>query len=113
MSQDKAIGGRPLEIGLAKESDQQFLIASQWQLIRWRFTAHKLAMVSLIVLGVFYFAVIFAEFVAPYAPEIFIAQLTLAPPQRIHFVDDEGQFHLRPFVYPQAVSASRTTTLSE
>jgi len=86
---------------LEQQLDQQILVASQWQLIRWRFMAHKLAVVSLVVLGVFYFAVVFAEFVAPYDPETFIATLTLAPPQRIHFVDNEGNFHLRPFVYPQ------------
>jgi len=101
MSQETIKGSLPPEPGPVKEMDQQILMASQWQLIRWRFMRHKLAVVSLIVLGVFYFAVVFAEFVAPYNPEAFIASLTLAPPQRIHFADDEGEFHLRPFVYRQ------------
>lgn len=101
MSQVKAVGGPPPDAGLVKQLDQQVLVASQWQLVRWRFMAHKLAVVSLVVLGVFYLSVVFAEFVAPYDPETFIAQLNLAPPQRIHFVDNEGNFHLRPFVYPQ------------
>src|SRR5690606_16664131 len=81
-------------------ADQQLQVASQWQLIRWRFTAHKLALVSLFVLCAFYFVAFFAEFVAPYDPYIFKSELTLAPPQQIYFVDNEGSFHLRPFVYP-------------
>ena len=100
MSENIAVAGQPAETSPATESDQQIFVASQWQLIRWRFMNHKLAMVSLFVLGVFYFSVIFAEFVAPYDPYVFKAKLTLAPPQRIHFFDDEGNFHLRPFVYP-------------
>lgn len=101
MTQEKTASRPAPDPALVQQMDSQVLIASQWQLIRWRFAAHKLAVVSLIVLGVFYFVVAFAEFVAPYDPETFIAQLTLAPPQRIRFVDAEGNFSLRPFVYPQ------------
>lgn len=89
--------------------DQKVQVASQWQLIRWRFVKHKLAVVALGVLGVFYLAVAFAEFVAPYDPEAFIARLTLAPPHRIHFFDAEGQFHLRPFVYRQVKQLDKVT----
>jgi peptide/nickel transport system permease protein len=91
---------RPSKAEPSTESDPQLLVASQWQLIRWRFMAHRMAVVSLIVLGVFYFAAIFAEFVAPYDPYSFRSELTLAPPNRIHFVDSEGRFHLRPFIHP-------------
>ena len=101
MSQDRVASGSLAETEPASQSDQQLLVASQWQLIRWRFTQHKLAVVSVFILAVFYFTAIFAEFVAPHDPEIFIAKLTLAPPQRIHFFDNEGNFHLRPFVYAQ------------
>ncbi len=96
----KATGGQPWELAPAVESDQQLQVASQWQLIRWRFGQHRLAVVSLIVIGIFYFVAAFAEFVAPYDPYEFKAELTLAPPQRIRFVDAEGQFHWQPFVYP-------------
>ncbi len=96
----EATGGRLLELEPATRSGQKLQVASQWQLMRWRFTAHKLAVASLVVLGLFYFAAIFAEFVAPYDPYIFKSELTLAPPHQIHFIDSEGDFHLRPFVYP-------------
>ena len=86
---------------VATPTEKREEVASQWQLMRWRFVKHRLAVASLVVLGLFYFGAIFSEFVAPSDPNIFIAQLTLAPPQRIHFVDAEGTFHLRPFVYAQ------------
>lgn len=89
------------EVDVAAQTDQQLFVASQWQLIRWRFQQHRMAVLSLVVLVLFYLAAIFAEFVAPYDPEKFIAKLTLAPPSRIHFFDGEGQFHLRPFIRPQ------------
>ena len=100
MTDAAAAVGPPAETVPAADADQQLQVASQWQLMRWRFGQHRLAMVSLLVLGVFYFVAAFAEFVAPYDPYEFKAELMLAPPQRIRFFDAEGNFHLRPFVYP-------------
>ncbi len=72
--------------------------ATQWQLIRWRFMSHRVAVLSLIVITLLYLVILFAEFVAPYDPSHYDVTLTLAPPQRIHFSED-GQFQWRPFVY--------------
>lgn len=106
----EATSGRPLEAASVEElADQRILVASQWQLIRWRFLRHKLAVISLFALFLFYFMGIFAEFVAPYDPYIFREELTLAPPQRIHFVDPEGDFHLRPFVHPLRKTLDKVT----
>lgn len=102
-------GEQPLETVSGEQSDQQLQVASQWLLIRWRFMQHKLAVVSLIVLGLLYFIGIFAEFVAPYDPYFFKAELTLAPPQRIRFFDAEGNFHLRPFVHPRVKTLDPVT----
>lgn len=72
---------------------------TQAQLI-WRdFKRHRLAIASLIVLGVLYFVGVgFPGFFAPHGKfqEFEDAHL---PPQRIRFVDAEGRFHLVPFVY--------------
>ncbi len=78
---------------------EQYYIASQWQLVRWKFFKHKLAMIFLVVLAIFYLTAIFAEFVAPYDPHEFDKYLVLAPIQRLHFIDADGRFHLQPFVY--------------
>lgn len=85
-----------LDTGAVKE--EKLLVASQWQLIRWKFARHRLAVASLVVLIIFYLTVIFAEFVAPYSPTNHNADLTLAPPQKIHFFEN-GSFHWPPFVY--------------
>jgi peptide/nickel transport system permease protein len=67
--------------------------------LAWRkFKRHRLGMVSAGVLLVVYLVCAFAEFFAPYLPEESSAYVYL-PPQRVHFFDTEGNFHLRPFVY--------------
>ena len=74
-------------------------VATQWQLMRWRFMRHRLAVVAAMVLGLLYFGAAFAGIIAPYDPLQRHVQFKYAPPQRLHFWDDNGDFHLRPFVY--------------
>jgi peptide/nickel transport system permease protein len=81
------------------KEEEKLYVASQWQLIRWRFSQHKVAVISTWVLAFFYLIALFAEFVAPFDPHDFKARYVLAPPQSIHFVDVAGNFSLRPFVY--------------
>ncbi|MFP4511197.1 MAG: ABC transporter permease [Spirochaetaceae bacterium] len=71
---------------------------SQTQLIVRRFRRHKLAMFGLTVLIIFYTVAILAEFVAPMEPRERTGHQH-APPQRVRFVDLEGEFSFRPFVY--------------
>jgi peptide/nickel transport system permease protein len=73
--------------------------ASQWQLMRWRFAKHKMAVASLVILALLYLVAIFCEFIAPYNPNRYEERYAYAPPQGIHFYDEEGNFYLRPFVY--------------
>ena len=82
------------------EEEQKLYVASQWQLMRWRFLRHKMAVVGLIILGIFYFLVVFAEFMSPYDPFDFDKDFTQAPPQKLHFIDEQGRFHLIPFAHP-------------
>ena len=77
----------------------KILTATQWQLMRWKFSRHRLAVASLVVLGLLYVCVLFAEFVAPYDPRHHDKDFIHAPPQRLRFFDLEGRFHLRPFAY--------------
>ena len=101
-----------------KVKEEKLFVASQWQLIRWKFLRHRLAMGALAVLIVFYFFGIFAEFTAPYDAHRRDIGYMYCPPQRIHFFDEEGNLHLRPFVYKVKVESEvinflRTTTYSE
>ena len=95
--------------GVKSSVETEISVASQWQLIRWRFMRHKVAVVALFILAFFYLVVLFAEFIAPYDPNAYDVNYTLAPPQGIHFFDEDGQFQLRPFVYG-LVSEFNTTT---
>ena len=82
-----------------KVKEEELFVASQWQLIRWKFFRHRLAMGALAVLIVLYFFAFFAEFTSPHDPAAYDVNYIDCPPQRIHFFDEEGKFHLRPFVY--------------
>ena len=83
----------------AAPAEERLFVASQWQLIRWKFARHRVAVAALIVLSIFYLAAFFAEFVAPYDPRLHDVDRVLQPPQRPRFVDSNGRIHLVPFVY--------------
>ncbi len=71
-------------------------MATQWQLMWWRFRRHKLAMVGSLVVLLFYAVVLFADFLAYASPTASEAQRSLLPPQHIRWFDAR-QF--RPHVY--------------
>jgi peptide/nickel transport system permease protein len=70
-------------------------VATQWQLMWWRFRKHKLALASGVVILFFYVLVLFPEFFSYSNPAVSEAERSLLPPQPIHWIDD-GQF--RPYV---------------
>jgi len=72
--------------------------ASQWRLMGWKFRKHRLAVAASFVVLVLYLLAAFCEVIAPATLEARDIQYSYAPPQRVHFVADDG-FHLRPFVY--------------
>ena len=79
-------------------AEERYYVATQWQLIRRRFAAHRLALLGSVVLVILYAGALFAEFVAPYDPFRRFADYQLAAPQRLRFIHD-GRLSLRPFVY--------------
>jgi peptide/nickel transport system permease protein len=64
-----------------------------------RFLRHKIGMFGAVVLITIYLSAIFGGFIAPYNMMEKNEDYTYAPPTKIHFVDQEGDFSLRPFVY--------------
>ncbi|MGI6725713.1 MAG: ABC transporter permease [Christensenellales bacterium] len=75
-------------------------VASHWQLMRWRFTKHKLGVASAFVVVLLYFIAIFCEFLAPYTPVSYSSKYMNAPPQKIGFIvrDEKGshfQLHVK------------------
>jgi peptide/nickel transport system permease protein len=88
--------------------EERVALATPWQLMRWKFLRHRVAVMALGVLVIFYLSVIFAEFVAPYPPTRYDTDYMYMPPQRIHFFD-EGRFQLRPFVYGMTAELNTAT----
>lgn len=82
--------------GPASVAEERISVATQWQLMWWRFKKHRLAMVSTAVVLLFYLIVIAADFLAYSDPLASEAQRSLLPPQPIHWFD-EGRF--APYVY--------------
>ena len=78
---------------------EAYYLASQWQLIWRKFRRHRLAIIGGVVLVLFYFVAIFAEFVAPYPAGLRFQEWPHHPPSRLHFVDEDGRFRPQPFVY--------------
>jgi peptide/nickel transport system permease protein len=89
--------GIPAELKKAGSAEEVY-VAPQWKLTWWKFRKHKMALLSVVVLTILYFAAAFCEFVAPYGPEAFSTRYTSAPPMRVHFFDTSGTFR-GPFVY--------------
>ena len=81
---------------LVEDTTPRVVVASQWQLMWWKFRRHRLAMVSLIVIVFLYIVAVFAGFFAPQATASYNRVYTQAPPQTIHWFDN-GVF--APFVY--------------
>jgi peptide/nickel transport system permease protein len=70
--------------------DASVFVASQWQLMWWRFRKHKLAMLGGAVTIFIYIVALFAEFFAPMPPEQTNTQATYAPPQTLILFDEAG-----------------------
>ena len=89
-------------------AEERYYLASQWTLMRRRFTRHRLALIGLVVLGLLYFVALFAEFFATQDIYRRDSDHLYAPPQRIRFLGEDG-LSLRPFVYPWSVELDLET----
>ena len=97
-SKRKGLRDNDADIEASNHQEQHIYVASQWQLMRWRFGKHKMAMAGAVVLLMLYLVGVFSEFFAPYDPLKFDRTLAFAPPQMIHLRDESG-LHWPPFVY--------------
>ena len=79
-------------------AEEQYYLASQWQLMWRKFRKHRLALVASLVLITLYFVAATYEFWQPYNTTTQFQGYLSAPPSVIHFFDSEGNFR-GPFVY--------------
>ncbi|CAN1542116.1 DppC ABC-type dipeptide/oligopeptide/nickel transport systems, permease components [Rhabdaerophilaceae bacterium] len=78
-------------------AQQRVYLASQWQLMWWKFKRHRLAVISGAVLIAIYTMAMFAEFLAPYNYDQRHSDFIRRPPQAVHLFH-EGRF-VGPFTY--------------
>ena len=93
----------------AEEEREQYYVASHWVLMRRKFTRHKLAVVSAVILAVLYFTAVFAGFFSPYDKIQSRTEIAFLPPTGVHVFHD-GQLQ-RPFVYGMAQERDPATFL--
>ena len=79
--------------------DESYYLASQWTLIWRKFRRHRLAIVSLVIIIFLYSLALFAEFYSINDHHKRHVKYAKAPPQILYFVDDDGHFHIVPFIY--------------
>lgn len=101
MADESAVLGRVIDEAVDRTTDRVY-VASQWQLMWWRLRKHRLAIVAAAVLGMFYFVVIFANFLATSDPALSEARRGEMPPQRLHFFDG-----IKPSLHVNGVSGYR------
>ena len=88
---------------------QSELRESYFQLVSRRFSKSKPAILGGLIVVMLSLLAIFAEFFAPYPLTFTNARNAFIPPTEIHFIDPEGNLHLRPFIYPSVVTLDAKT----
>jgi len=80
------------------EQEDRVYVATQWQLMWWRFSRHKVAMAGGIITLLIYCVAIFAEFLAPFSVEAYSSKYLYAPPQRLYLFDRSDGLRFNPHV---------------
>lgn len=95
--------------GTINKEKEKDVSVSYGKLIWRHFKRHKLAILGLYALLFLYIVcVAFPGFFAPY-PSSKQFNGTNLPPTKLHFVDEKGKFHLRPFIYNRTKQLDMST----
>jgi peptide/nickel transport system permease protein len=97
----------PVKLVPKPKAEDRVLVASNRQLVWWRFRKNRLAVVSLVVLACFYIIVLVPEFFATQDPEATEARLAFIPAQGLG-LSTEGGLHL---YVPAVVGKRNSVTL--
>ena len=81
----------------ARIKEEKYYLASQWTLMRRKLGKHKLAKVSLVILGFLYLVALFGDFIAPYNLTAYQSSTVSVPPTKVYFTDENGL--TAPYVY--------------
>ena len=72
---------------------------SYFDLVWRRFRRSPVSIIGALMVLMLVILAVFADFFSPTSISSIDLQASFIPPQRVHFFDSEGKFHLRPFVY--------------
>jgi peptide/nickel transport system permease protein len=89
--------------------EEKELHESYFQLVWQRFKKSKPAIIGGLMILMLAILAVFSDFFSPTDPLKLDMPASFTPPQRVHFIDAEGKFHLRPFTYLQVVELDPTT----
>ena len=89
--------------------EEKELHESYFQLVWQRFKKSKPAIIGGLMILMLAILAVFSDFFSPTDPLKLDMPASFTPPQRVHFLDAEGKFHLRPFTYLQVVELDPTT----
>ncbi len=107
MSQiDKSTQVVPSAVFGGREEEQH---ESYFQLVWQRFRKSKPAIIGGLMVLILVVLAVFGDFFSPTDPAALDMPASFTPPQRIHFIDADGQFHLRPFTYNQVIELDPVT----
>jgi peptide/nickel transport system permease protein len=84
---------------MADIEQDRLAIATPRQLMWWKFRKHRVAMISSVVLIIFYIVALFADFISPKDPNTYDASHKFVPPMHVTFLDENGGFTWRPGVH--------------
>ena len=74
-----------------QKSQEDYYLASQWVLMGRKLKRHKLARVSMLILGILYFGALFGQFIDPYGLEEFDGLYRNSAPTKIYWIH-EGEY---------------------
>jgi len=80
-----------------------------FELVWRKFKKSKPAIIGALMVLILVILAIFADFFSPTDPTQLNMAGSFTPPQRIHFIDESGRFHLRPFTYLQVIELDPRT----
>ena len=87
----------PYSVEKTTPEQEKIYLASQWRLMGIKFRRHRIAVLSAMILGLMYAAILVVEMLAPYNQDTRNVQYIYVPPQSMHLFH-QGQF-IGPFVY--------------
>ncbi len=97
----------PVQLAPKSKVEDRISVASNQQLVWWRFRKNRLAVVSLLLLALFYIVVLVPDFFATQDPEATEAKLAFIPAQGLR-LSTEGGLHLS---VPAVVGKRNSVTL--